>query len=73
MTFALASIVAEIGRIPMESPYVIDEAFDSLDEQGSAAVLLLACKLAETRQVFLVSHTTPVIAASVGVIPIQLG
>jgi len=73
MTFALASIVSEIGRIPEESPYVIDEAFDSLDEQGIAAVLLLACKLAETRQVFLVSHTIPAVAASIGVVPIQLG
>lgn len=73
VTFALSSIVAEIGRIPQESPYIIDEAFDSLDEQGIAAVLLLACKLAETRQVFLVSHTIPAVAASIGVVPIQLG
>lgn len=73
LTFALATIVSEIGKIPAESPYVIDEAFDSLDEQGMSAVLLLACKLAETRQVFLVSHTIPAVAASIGVVPIQLG
>jgi DNA repair exonuclease SbcCD ATPase subunit len=58
IAFLLAlSQIAEAAAGQQNQPLMLDEVFDTLDEDGVRGVVGVLDKLAETRQVFVVSHS----------------
>lgn len=73
LSLAMSSVASQIGNLTHRAPLVVDEAFDTLDEQGMEALLSLACHIAKDRQVILVSHVLPDLPLSPDVFPTRLG
>lgn len=59
LCLAMSQLAATVGTVPKTAPLIIDEAFDTLDNQGVEALISLACEIAKERQVILVSHADP--------------
>ncbi len=59
----MADVGAYVGTVPSNAPFIIDEAFDTLDTSGVQALVDLAVEISKTRQVFLVSHGAPSLPA----------
>lgn len=59
IVLAMAMAAADVGTVPASAPLVVDEAFDTLDQEGVEALLYLACEVSKRRQVLLVSHAEP--------------
>lgn len=68
----MAEVGAAVGTVPANAPFVIDEAFDTLDTSGVQALVDLAVEISKTRQVFLVSHGAPSLPAHPDINHIQL-
>lgn len=73
LSLAMSAVASQIGNLTHRAPLVVDEAFDTLDEQGMEALLSLACHIAKDRQVILVSHVLPDLPLSPDVFPTRLG
>lgn len=72
LILAMGQAAAETGTVPSSAPLVIDEAFDTLDADGIEALISLACEIAKTRQVILISHAEPGVPTDPGVWKINL-
>lgn len=72
LILAMGQAAAETGTVPSTTPLVIDEAFDTLDADGVEALINLACEIAKTRQVILISHADPAVPVDPGVWKINL-
>lgn len=59
LVLAMSQVAAETGTVPASAPLIVDEAFDTLDADGVAALISLACVVAQRRQVLLISHAEP--------------
>ncbi len=59
LCLAMSQLAATVGTVPKTAPLIIDEAFDTLDNQGVEALISLSCEIAKERQVILVSHAEP--------------
>lgn len=59
LCLAMSQLAATVGTVPKNAPLIIDEAFDTLDNQGVEALISLSCEIAKERQVILVSHADP--------------
>lgn len=59
LILAMSQVAAAVGTVPASAPLIIDEAFDTLDSDGVAALIYLACVVAQRRQVLLISHAEP--------------
>lgn len=68
----MAEVGAHVGTVPSNAPFIIDEAFDTLDTNGVQALVDLAVEISKTRQVFLVSHGAPSLPAHPDINHIQL-
>lgn len=73
MALAMSEVASRIGNLTVETPLVVDEAFDTLDEAGMEALLSLACHISETRQVLLVSHVLPDLPLGPDIVHTRLG
>jgi len=73
MALAMSEVASRTGNLTLETPLVVDEAFDTLDEAGMEALLSLACRISETRQVLLVSHVLPDLPLGPDIVHIRLG
>jgi len=73
MALAMSEVASRIGNLTRETPLVVDEAFDTLDEAGMEALLSLACRISETRQVLLVSHVLPDLPLGPDIVHTRLG
>lgn len=73
LSLAMSAVASQIGNLTHRAPLVVDEAFDTLDEQGMEALLSLACHISKDRQVILVSHVLPDLPLSPDVFPTRLG
>lgn len=72
LILAMSQVAAETGTVPASAPLIIDEAFDTLDADGVAALIYLACVVAQRRQVLLISHAEPDVPKGVDVWHIKL-
>lgn len=72
LVLAMSQAAAEAGTVPSSAPLLIDEAFDTLDGDGVEALIYLACEVAKTRQVFLISHAEPSVPVDPHVLRINL-
>jgi len=73
LALAMSEVASRMGNLTQAVPLVIDEAFDTLDEAGMSALLSLACHIAKTRQVLLVSHVLPDLPLGSDILHIRLG
>ena len=73
MALAMSEVASRVGNLTLETPLVVDEAFDTLDEAGMEALLSLACRISETRQVLLVSHVLPDLPLGPDIVHTRLG